>query len=297
MAVTDQPLRRCARTEYSTLRAVLLHCPGPAIHRLHDPARVHHARPIDHDAICREHDAIQAAFAGFGVAVTLIDQSLLDPEGGDCCLNMMYVRDLFVMTPSQAVLARMAHRVRRDEARHAAHALRLLDIPVCEVPDEAATLEGADVLWLSPTSIVVGVGNRTNQAGFRVLEALLRPTGVECHAVEAPNGVDHLLGALNIVDRDLALVRTGRCGTDVRRLLASYGIAVAEIPESPEVGDRHAMNIVSLAPRALLMPAGCPDTRRRIDRHGVTIAAELEASQLTHGGGGLACATGILARD
>jgi hypothetical protein len=56
------------------------------------------------------------------------------------------------------------------------------------------------------------------------------------------------------------------------------------------------MNVVVIRPGELVMSAGCPETRALYERAGLKIAAEAVIGQLCNGGGGLACATGIVRR-
>lgn len=44
------------------------------------------------------------------------------------------------------------------------------------------------------------------------------------------------------------------------------------------------------------MAAGCPETKQIYRNAGIEVVAELPILQLINGAGGLACATGILAR-
>jgi N-dimethylarginine dimethylaminohydrolase len=80
-------------------------------------------------------------------------------------------------------------------------------------------------------------------------------------------------------------------------LLKENKIKVIHIPENSEVRNRQAMNIVTIASRKVIMPAGCPQTKKIYERHGIKIAAEVKIPQLANGGGGLACSTAVLKRE
>jgi len=56
------------------------------------------------------------------------------------------------------------------------------------------------------------------------------------------------------------------------------------------------MNFVAVGPSEILMPAGCPGIRVRFQAEGVD-AHEVEVGEYLKAAGGLACLTGILARD
>jgi arginine deiminase len=68
------------------------------------------------------------------------------------------------------------------------------------------------------------------------------------------------------------------------------------VPEIEETTAMQGMNVVTVAPRTIVMPKGCPTLKRIYAAAGLTVAAEVGIEQLKRGAGGLACATGILSR-
>ena len=280
-------------SEYKRLEAVMLHCPGRELARVGNPNAVQHLEKIDPAAIKKEYAAIASAFRGLGVAVHFLPRAF---EGWPAKPNLMYVRDLFFNTREGAVVSRMASAVRAGEEKYASLALAGLGIPVVRTVSGRGLFEGADALWLDPKTVVCGVGNRTNAAGFAQLRAVLKPQGVSAVAVKLPRGVQHLLGLVSIVDARLALVRVELAPKSLTGLLSARRFAVVPVPETEETTGRQGMNVVAVAPRKIVMPKGCPALKRAYAAAGVTIAAEVEIGQLARGAGGLACATGILSR-
>lgn len=283
-------------SEYGSLSSALLYRPGAEIGNYPDPDRIFHLRPIDHPALMREFDAIVAAFEALGVVVTLVDSAPLDD---DCWYryNMMYCRDLCFMTPAGAILANMAHAVRSFEPLYAARSLRASGIPLLHAVSGEGSFEGADAIWMRENLVLVGVGNRTNIEGYSQVREVLSRQNVECLAVPSYQiTTQHLLGSVQIVDHDLALVRHGIVAPEVITLLETLRFNVVRIPENDEVRNRQAMNIVTVAPRTVFMTGGCPELKELYRRAGITVAAEFELTQLINGAGGLACATGIVAR-
>ena len=283
-------------SEYGRLCAVLLHRPGPEIAGYPDPAGILHLRPVDYAALMREYDTVIDAFELSGIAVTLIDPP---STGADqwCRYNMMYCRDLFFMTPHGAIMAHMANTIRGEEPLYAARTLHALGIPLVHTVSGTGRFEGADALWLRDDLVLVGVGNRTNRQGYRQLRDVLEQQGVQCVSLPSSQMItQHLLGSVQIVDRDLALVRHEIIAPAIIRFLEGEGFTVISIPENREVRCQQAMNIVTIAPRIVVMTAGCPETKGLYLEAGLTIAAELDLTQLINGAGGLACATGIVAR-
>ena len=283
-------------SEYAQLSSVMLHVPGAEIDNYPDPARIQQLAPINHNSLIREYDAIIACFGRYGIAVNLIDPSPVSDEH-DYLYNMMYCRDLFLMTPRGAILANMANVTRMAEPRYAGRTLASLDIPLLHAVTGEGRFEGADALWLRDDLVVVGVGNRTNDQGYQQIRDVLQQQGVACRSIPSYQVVtQHLLGSVQIVDVDLALVRSGIVDGEIVRFLQEYDFDVISIPENSEVQQRQAMNIVTIAPRTVIMTDGCPVTRELYLGAGLTIAAELELTQLINGAGGLACATGIISR-
>ncbi len=282
-------------SEYKQLKAVLLYCPGRELLTIKDPNAAQHLARISPAGIRREYAALSAAFRREGVAVHMLKGGPRRPGRGPA-LNLMYVRDLFFNTPEGAVVARMASAVRAGEEALAVPALAGLGIPINKTISGAGTFEGADALWLDKRTVLCGTGNRTNEEGFRQLRRVLALQGVKAVNVPLPGGVQHLLGLLQFVDRGLALLRTEKASSRLRALLRANRVAVIPVPETEEVSARQGMNIVTVAPRRIIMPASCPGLKKLYAASGLTVAAEVGISQLINGAGGLACATGILSR-
>jgi N-dimethylarginine dimethylaminohydrolase len=283
-------------SEYTQLASVLLYKPGAAISDHPDPSAVQHLAPINHEELSGQLDRLIETFTLLGIRVTLVDPpgEIADTSN----YNMMFCRDIFFMTPKGAILANMANETRRGEVSHAARTFAKAGIPVLHTVDGDGRFEGADALWINKGLVAVGIGNRTNMPAFTQLQAVLRKQGIDTVPLPSTQKrTQHLLGSLQIVDRDLALVREGIISPKTITCLKKHGFRIVAIPENPEVRSSQAMNIVTVAPRKVLMTAGCPVTKRIYLDAGIDVVAELVISQLINGSGGLACATGTLARS
>ena len=278
-------------SEYKRLEAVMLYCPGRELARVRNPNAVQHLERIDPAAIKKEFDAISSTFRRLGVTVHMLPRGFDEEKP-----NLMYVRDLFFNTLEGAVVSRMASAVRAGEEKHAARALSELGVPINRTISGRGLFEGADALWLDPKTVLCGVGNRTNAEGFAQLRAVLKAQGVEALSTPLPRGIQHLMGILQIVDSRLALVRVEIAPKSLVRLLVRRRFAVVPVPEIEETTAMQGMNVVTVAPRTIVMPKGCPTLKRIYAAAGVTVAADVEIEQLRRGAGGLACATGILSR-
>ncbi len=288
--------RYSVNSEYKLLKAVLLHKPGPEIEEFDNPEGVLYVRKIDYKIIEKEYRQIIEMYKKLKIKVYLIDANRID--GGDrrYLFNMMYTRDLLFMTPEGAIISKMAHDVRQDEVKYAERTLRSIDIPIRKTIEGSGTFEGADALWVNDRSVIIGVGNRTNVEGFLQVRDELKLQGIRCVSVPAPRDTLHLLGTVQFVDSDLALVRIDSVGLEIIDFLKRNKIKIVNIPENDEAKERQAMSIVAIAPKEIIMPADCPKTKKIYQSYGIKIAAEVKISQLINGGGGLACATAIITR-
>jgi len=104
------------------------------------------------------------------------------------------------------------------------------------------------------------------------------------------------LGMLQIVDRNLAVIRGEIFPKKLEEFLLGENIKLIRLQESEDVKRQQAMNFVTLASRKIVMAAGNPETKGILQNGGIEVLAEVEVPELMKGAGGIACATGILER-
>jgi len=284
-------------SEYKPLKAVLLCRPHPKIENVDNPEEALHLAKINYTIIKKEFERIIKLYKKLKIKVSFIDPFKIKNTDERYVFNLIFARDHFFMTPAGAIMARMFSDIRRGEVKYAERTLKATGVCVRKVIQDSGTFEGADALWVNNRLVIVGVGNRTNLEGFRQIREELKQDRIRCIYVPAPQGVLHLLGALQFVDADLALVRADLIDPKIISLLKENKIKTIMLSENSETRKKHAMNFVTVAPRTVIMPAGCPQTKKIYEKSRIRIAAETPIPQLVRGGGGLACATGILARS
>ena len=275
--------------EWGTLRAVLLHRPGPELEEVADPDAAQLLERVDLERARAQHRALEAAYRAEGVTVHLVKPEGTPPP------NLLFVADLFLMTPEGAILGRPASTVRAGEERLVARRLAWLGIPILRSVRGTGTFEGADALWLAPDRVLLATGLRTNEAGAAQVRDCLEELGVTVTLTRLPRGSMHLMGLLRILDADLAVVWPGRLDEAAMAALAAGGFEVVEAPDPEELRRGQALNMVTLRPRRVVMAAGNPAMRRCLADHGVE-TVEVEISELARAAGGIACMTGILER-
>jgi N-dimethylarginine dimethylaminohydrolase len=170
-------------------------------------------------------------------------------------------------------------------------------VPVAAEVAEPAFVEGGDTVWLDETTLLVGIGYRTNEESVRALEEAF--PGVDVVAFDLPhwNGaheVMHLMSFISPLDRDLALVYPRIAPVRLVSLLASRDIAVVEVPD--EEFESQGSNVLALGPRRALALDGNPETRRRMERAGVDVVVYRGDEISRKGDGGPTCLTRPLLR-
>jgi len=286
------------RSEYKKLKTVLLHKPDSRIVSYNKPSKVLHISKINYNILEKEYKQIITEYKKIGVNVHLIPSKHINENNVNALFNMMYTRDLFFMTPKGAILSNMANSIRSGEIKYASKTLKKIGIPIIKKVSYGGTFEGADALWLNQNLVIVGVGKRTNYKGFLQVKQALKKQKIDCIKISMPHGdiPQHLLGVLQFVDSDLALLRTDLVEKEVIDILLKNNIKIISIHETEEVRKKQAMNIVTIAPRKIFMSSGCLKTKEIYKKNGITVVAEIKISQLINGSGGLACATAIIAR-
>ena len=276
------------RDEWSALRAVLLHRPGAEL-AVPDPDAAQLLEPDDPAGAAAEHEAMAQAYREEGVLVRAVEPAAAPSP------NLMFCADLFLMTPEGAILGRPASTVRAGEERWIARRLADLGIPIIRMVRGRGTFEGADAMWLDATTVLIGLGLRTNAEGAAQVAAALGEMGVAAIQVDLPWGAMHLMGMLRIADRDLAIAWPGRLAIRGVEALRSRGYRVLFLPDGSAAERTTALNFVTLGPGRILMAEGYPVFERFFEKAGLACRTT-PVAELRKAAGGIGCLTGILER-
>jgi N-dimethylarginine dimethylaminohydrolase len=276
-----------SNSEFAALRQVVLAWPDQVLPEGDPNDSLMLAWP-DRDRLQAQAAAIGAFYESQEIVVHWVRSTSAPP-------NIIFQRDLFFMTPEGAVLARPGAAPRAAEVRWTAATLAQAGVPILGTPRGTALLEGADALWLRPDLVLVGIGQRTNAEGADFVASILRDLGVSVVPVTLPQGVQHLLGIVNFLDRNLAAVRADKITQELLGILRDASIETLVCSAGPEISEKLGMNFVTLAPRRIVMPQGAPAVHATLAAAGVVVH-ELEIGEYVKAAGGLACLTGILQR-
>ena len=246
--------------------------------------------PVDLGKARSEHDAMAAVFEDHDVRVIYVE------PGQEVRPNQMFCADLMFATPEGVIIARPASTVRAGEEREVARRLADLGVPIVRSVSGHGTFEGADAMWLDPTTVVLGRGLRTNQDGIDQVSETLARMGVDAFAVDLPFGTMHLMGMLRIVDTDLAVAFPRRTPHAAVVALRDRGIDVIFLPEGDDHDMNRALNFVTLGPRKVLINGEYTGYQSFLEEAGVE-CVPVVATELVKAAGGFGCLTGVLTRD
>jgi len=244
------------------------------------------ARP-DFHAAGRESDAFALLLEEHGAEVVWMPPV-------DLGLDSLYVRDATVVCDRGAVLCSMGKEARRVEPAAMREAFDVLGVPVLGEIVGEGRLEGGDVTWLSPRTLAVGRGYRTNDEGIEQLRTLLADAVDELLVVPLPhwNGptdVFHLMSVISPLADDLALVYSPLLPVPFRQGLLARGFELIEVPD--DEFDSMGCNVLAIAPRVALAVEGNPETHRRMESAGVQVHT-FEGEEISAKGmGGPTCLT------
>jgi dimethylargininase len=278
------------QNSWATLRRVLVRSPQRDDHRWWD--RYGWRAAPDPAAAASEHEAFRTALSDAGADVLVVS----DPVAGDP--DAIYAYDPVLLTDRGAILLSMGKDGRRAESATMGRVLQSLDVPTIATLEPPASAEGGDMFWLDETTLLVGIGYRTNEEGAEAIQKALEPPA-EIVTFDLPhrNGAGeclHLMSLLSPLDRDLAVGFPALMPVRLVTLLRRRGIDLIEVPE--DEFDSMGSNVLALGPRMALALEGNRETRRRMEDAGVRVRTYVGDEISRKGDGGPTCLTRPLDR-
>jgi len=237
----------------------------------------------------REHEELAGLLKGDGVEVILAQEA---QKGSNTLLDSIFVFDDVIMTNNGAILCKMGKKLREREVPLIETELKRLEIPIFFKIHGDARIEGGDVMWLDPQTVIVGKTHRTNELGFLQLKTALEELSVDVYQFSLPywkGPVDliHLLSIIHPVDKNLAVAYLELMPIDMYEFLSKErGIEFIEL--TYEELKAHGNNVLMLKPRKGIMVKG-NKSKRKLEDHGVEIL-EFEGEDICHNrSGGPTC--------
>ncbi len=229
-------------------------------------------------ALVAQHDRVLGLLAAQGIRVVAIAPASDLPF-------QFNVRDAAVVIGSQLVLSRMARVVRSREPDLLAVALGVQ--PALAIP--AGKLEGGDVV-VTPSEVFVGLGERTDEAGYTSLGELLAGDRVVT-PIRLTSSAVHLDVALNLLGLRLGVIHRPSILGDLPPSLGD----VEWIEVTDEEFAEQAVNVLVLDPGTVMLDARHERLRVALESRGLR-CVPVELNEITKVGGGVRCMTLPLVR-
>jgi N-dimethylarginine dimethylaminohydrolase len=221
------------------------------------------------------------------------------PRDSTTTLDSIYARDASIVVPAGIVACSMGKAARDQEPGAQERAFEALRLPLPFVGriKRPGRLEGGDLVWLDPRTVVVGRGYRTNAEGIRQFRALV---GDAVDVIEValphwhgPGDVMHLMSLISPIAYDVAVVYSPLLPVPFRELLLDRGYSLVEVPD--DEFETMGCNVLALAPRTCLVLRGNRRTRYALER--VADVIDYEGTEISvKGAGGPTCLTRPLTR-
>jgi dimethylargininase len=183
---------------------------------------------------------------------------------------------LALCLPGVAILMRPGAASRRGEVGEMESTLREVYDEVLSI-DGPGFIEGGDIL-ITAKEILVGRSERTDAAGVAELAAIVSDRGYRLREVMTPEGVLHFKTDCSLLDAETIL--------STKRLAASGCFENYRVIHTCD-GEEAAANSIRFN-HLLLMPAGFPATRERLQAEGYEVR-EINNSECAKLDGGMSC--------
>jgi len=228
-----------------------------------------------------------------------VDEVLFLPRDDSTGLDSIYTHDPVKITDRGAVLMNMGKTGRRGEPAAMGRYLEQLGIPLLGTITDAGRMDGGDVLWLDEETVALGKSYRTNDEGIRQFLELVSPSIKRYLTFDLPHdrGPEvclHLMSVVSLVDRDLAVVYSPLMPVRLRQYLLEQGYALIDVP----LGEYETLgsNVLALAPRVCMLPAGNDTVAASLREYGAEVH-EYPGRHISYfGTGGPTCLTRPLLR-
>jgi N-dimethylarginine dimethylaminohydrolase len=279
----------------SPLRRVALRRPDAMVTA--DPLQWHYGASFDGSRVQSEHAAFSALVEASGTEILWMD----GPDQGNA--DAVFTFDASLMTPAGAILMAPGKSLRRGEQELHRAFYEAEQIPVIGEITGEGLCEAGDSFWVDETTLAVGRGFRTNQAGIDQLGGLLANQGIAVEAFDLPlfkgaSACLHLLSLISPVAERCALIHPPLFPVALLQLLEARDYTLLQAPEQDFIAsDGLNLNVLATAPGKCIMIDGFAATRELLESNGIEVSVFTGDALCRGGEGGPTCLTRPLLRD
>ncbi len=302
--------------EHDPLKKVLMHRPEVELSMVTEDTLdyFHFAAVPDVDKYLEEFDDLMTAIEAMGVEVLLVNEILKDDPEALAYIarrpNMVFTRDLAIVTPKGGVLLGMGLDGRKGDPAIIGRAFEKLGIPILGELEPDGILEGGGITYFNGDTVIAGRCSRTNPQGMQMIEAYMKQAGLKrmvtlpCYPYEI-----HIDGILVFIDKDLsivhppdldfapAIIKDLETGEQKEQMILDFleSEGVEFIVITKEERDAAAANFVMTAPRQIVGYEWAERVMNEVEKRGGK-AVGVAGEELIKGNGGPHCMTCSLER-
>lgn len=253
------------------LRKVAMRAPGKAMLNA-KPEEWHYGKVLVPEELCVQYQDFVHLIEQSGSEICWIEAA------DDGLADSTFTYDPSFVTPAGAIIMSPGKMLRMEEAKLHASFYHRLGIPVIGEIAAPARLEGGDCFWLDETTIAVGRGFRTNQAGVVQLSNILEHQGIEVLSFDLPvyQGKEaclHLMSVVSLLAEKLALVYAPLMPVTLYQAMLELGFVLLEAPVHEFEGSGGLnLNVLATAPKQCIAVDGFPVTHALMREAGCEVA-------------------------
>lgn len=251
----------------------------------------HYGATFDGARVAEEHAGFTRLLMAAGAEILWMDS----PDRGNA--DAVFTYDASLMTPAGAILLSPGKTLRMGEQELHRQFYHREGIPIVGEIIGEGRCEGGDTLWIDDTTLAVGRGYRTNQAGIDQLQQILSEQGIDVMAYDlpyhqGPAACLHLMSLISPVAASMALIHQSLMPVALIELLESKGYELLVAPEQEfDASGGLNLNVLATAPKQCIMVDGFPQTRSLLEKNGVAISTFDGDAMCIGGEGGPTCLT------
>ena len=251
-------------------------------------SQLHYFGIPDYEKALSDYEKLVGFLESSGVEIHFL------PADDTTSLDSVYTHDPCVISNGGIILCTMGKDARVPESKAMEAYFESIDVPILGRIQSPGTLEGGDVVWINDRTVAVGEGYRSNAEGIRQFKNLLGNHVNDVISVPLPHwtGPDdclHLMSNISPIDHDLYLVYSRLLPVPFRKYLLDRQIQLIEVPD--EEYDSMGCNVLTTAPRKVIMIEGNPITRQLLEHEDVEIHTYDGSEISLKGAGGPTCLT------
>ncbi|OED37508.1 hypothetical protein AB833_23400 [Chromatiales bacterium (ex Bugula neritina AB1)] len=279
----------------ATLKRVAVRRPGASLLTA-DADQWHYGTGFNRSTLVEEHDGFTSLLRRQGIEIESIDG---DDRG---IADAVFTYDASLVTPRGAILMSPGKALRSGEQELHREYYLSRGIPIIGEITGNATAEAGDTLWINDTTLAIGRGFRTNQAGCDQLKNLLASIDIETRQFDLPvnQGRDaclHLMSLVSLVDTQAALVCMPLLPVGLFDLLNDKGFhLISACYDEFIASGTLSTNVLATAPGKCIMVQGFNDTQRSLESAGIDVQVFAGHSLCIACEGGPTCLTRPLYR-